>query len=1154
MAALNMETIMGFTRTFIAVLALLMLAISPSSSAQSDPALITIESIEERITFLREDEAFDAEQKSAAIELLNRARNALLLSAERAGNLEAFEASVRNVDAALADIAARRSELDASPGEFDDEASAAELEARLSLLEAERQFIVEQLASSRAESMSMSGRTALIAGEVIAARNTIAQLSEALNADAEKPEDPLEEANWWLSRASLQERQAAIVDLSRELETLPARQSLVDAQINLLDAQGIRLDDAILRTRNRLNDSALWRADVMISAAKGRLFELEGAVPELQELAESNLVLAEKVRDSILRRASLERDVAASEQEADALRRSSDTVRLVLSAGRLSDETATLLNTVRANLPDTAQINTDLFQSERQIGDVQLQLIVWLEELNALESAKQTSSISLDAMNQPGNTSDLSMDPASETRSDLLDVRQSTLQLLVEGARQESELLSEHQLVMRDLSQQSRELMRILDRRLLWLRTSERANWSWMNQIPKGVAWILSPTSWIDATTALLSGAAANVGATSGFLFLMFILLGFRQRLVATLDDRAKNVGHVGRDTYFTTPLVMGVTALLALPIPLAIGFTGWLISRFGAEPAAFASGLAQTLILLGPILLVICFFQEMCRPRGVFDEHFNWTEKARSRLSENLRWFVRMETAAILLFGLTVFSGPPGIAYGVGIVAFVIGSLGLAILVFQFLRPKGGIVSQLKIGPTTSVFLKLLLPIAVFEPLFVGVLPFFGFFDTAMQLQYRVLESSALILAGSVLYGLAVRMFMVGNRRYALERARAKRTQIEAARASEADHEASGEKHGLEIDPTLSDADIVSEQIRALFKLAAFGAVIAALWMLWSPLLPALGIADDVSLWTRTVTQNGTITREAVSLLDLLITVLFLAVAVFAVRNIGGLLEISVFDPFGLDAPTCYAIASIARYIIVAIAIVLGFSSLGANWSELQWVVAALGVGLGFGLQEIVANFVSGLIILFERPVRVGDVVTIGTLSGTVSNIRIRATTITDFENRQVILPNKTIITENVTNWTLEDDVTRLLLRVGVAYGSDVEIVRSIILDTVEAHPDVLDKPPPTVFFMAHGDSALQFEVRFFVGAPMKRLPTMHALNTAINTALNQNGIQIPFPQSDVHISLPSSLETSTSKEGAGDFIDWDKTKKTRQGPKEVS
>jgi potassium efflux system protein len=1140
------KTEMSLARTgiaFIALLVVLTLILSPYAYAQPAPDQLTIEQVEDRIASVNDNEALSEDQKTAVVDALNRARDALLVSAERAENLEAFETSARNVAEALADIAARRSELGDSPGEFQDGASVAELEARQSLLEAERQSVVEQLASSRAESLSLSGRATIIADEVIAARNTVVQLSERVNVDLERSEEPLGEANWWLERASLQERQAAIADLSRELETLPARQSLVDAQIDLLEAQVIHLDETISRIRRRLNDSALWRADVAINAARSRMDELERSEAELQELAGGNLALAQDVREGILRRALLEREIATSERKADALRRSSDTMRLVLGAGRLSDETATLLNTVRANLPDTDKINADLFQSERQVGDVQLQLIVWLEELNALESATQIPTIAPDAMNQSDDASDLSIDLASDTRRNLLDVRQSALQLLIEGARQEAELLSEHQLVLLELSQQSRELSSTLDRRLLWLRTSERANWSWMNQIPRGVAWILSPTSWGGAITALLSGAAANAGATGGFLLLTLALLGFRQRLSQMLDGLAKNVGHVGRDTYVTTPFAMGVTALLALPTPLAISFAGWLISRSGAESAAFASGLAQTLILLGPILLVICFFQEMCRPRGVFDEHFNWTEKARTRLSANLRWFVRLETAAIMLFGLTVFSGPPGIAYGVGVVAFVIGSLALAILVFQFLRPKGGIVSQLKIGPTTSVFLKLLLPIAVFEPLFVGVLPFFGFFDTAMQLQYRVLESSALVLVGSVLYGLAVRMFMVGNRRYALERARAKRTQIEVARASEADHEASGEKHGLEIDPSLSDADIISEQIRALFKLAAFGAVIAALWMLWSPLLPALGIADDVSLWTRTVTQNGTITREAVSLLDLLIAVLFLAVAVFAVRNIGGLLEISIFEPFGLDAPTRYAIASITRYIIVAVAIVLGFSNLGANWSELQWIIAALGVGLGFGLQEIVANFVSGLIILFERPVRVGDVVTIGTLSGTVSNIRIRATTITDFENRQVILPNKAIITENVTNWTLEDDVTRLLLRVGVAYGSDVEAVRAIILDTVEAHPDVLAKPAPTVFFMAHGDSALQFEVRFFVGAPMKRLPTTHALNAAINTALKQNGIQIPFPQSDVHVSLSTSQDAKTAKKKTSDLIDWDKT-----------
>jgi len=361
----------------------------------------------------------------------------------------------------------------------------------------------------------------------------------------------------------------------------------------------------------------------------------------------------------------------------------------------------------------------------------------------------------------------------------------------------------------------------------------------------------------------------------------------------------------------------------------------------------------------------------------------------------------------------------------------------------------------------------------------------------------------------------------MVGNRRFALEKAREKRARLAAERASAAEIEASGETLGLSSDESIADAEVISEQVRSVLRVAAYGSVLVILWMLWSPFIPALGVAGEIPLWTRTVSANGADLPEAVTLLDLSIALLFLAAALFAVRNIGGLLEIGVFEPFGLDAASRYAVASITRYIILATAIVLAFSRIGANWSELQWIIAALGVGLGFGLQEIVANFVSGLIILFERPIRVGDVVTIGDLRGTVKSIRIRATTITDFDNCQVILPNKTIITKNVTNWTLEDDVTRLLLRVGVAYGSDIETVQAIILDTVTTHPDVLEKPPPTVFFMAHGDSALHFEVRVFVGKPAKRLPTTHALNAAINAALKANGIQIPFPQTDVHVSM---------------------------------
>lgn len=184
-----------------------------------------------------------------------------------------------------------------------------------------------------------------------------------------------------------------------------------------------------------------------------------------------------------------------------------------------------------------------------------------------------------------------------------------------------------------------------------------------------------------------------------------------------------------------------------------------------------------------------------------------------------------------------------------------------------------------------------------------------------------------------------------------------------------------------------------------------------------------------------------------------------------------------------------------------------------------MQWILAALGVGLGFGLQEIVANFVSGLIILFERPVRVGDIVTIGDLTGTVSKISIRATTIVDFDAREVLLPNKSIITDNVVNWTLNDPVTRVVIKIGVAYGSDLHKVSELLEQIATTHKDVLENPAPAVFLIEHGDSSINFELRAFVASPSMRWPVAHDINIAVNTALAQNGIQIPFPQRDVHL-----------------------------------
>jgi potassium efflux system protein len=183
--------------------------------------------------------------------------------------------------------------------------------------------------------------------------------------------------------------------------------------------------------------------------------------------------------------------------------------------------------------------------------------------------------------------------------------------------------------------------------------------------------------------------------------------------------------------------------------------------------------------------------------------------------------------------------------------------------------------------------------------------------------------------------------------------------------------------------------------------------------------------------------------------------------------------------------------------------------------------------VGLGFGLQEIFANLVSGIILLFERPIRIGDVVTIGTITGKVSRIEMRATTLIDMDQKDLIVPNKTFITSQLVNWTLSDAITRLVIPVGIAYHSDVELAHRVMLETVRSTPLVLAEPEPSVLFIGFGESSLDFSIRIFVNELKNRLPVTHDLLMRLDKAFREHNIEIPVPQRDLHIrSMPEGAE----------------------------
>jgi potassium efflux system protein len=248
--------------------------------------------------------------------------------------------------------------------------------------------------------------------------------------------------------------------------------------------------------------------------------------------------------------------------------------------------------------------------------------------------------------------------------------------------------------------------------------------------------------------------------------------------------------------------------------------------------------------------------------------------------------------------------------------------------------------------------------------------------------------------------------------------------------------------------------------------------------------------------------------------------------VAVVAAKNLPALLEILLLSRTSMSAGSRYAVTTMIGYVIAAAAALTIFSALGLSWGSVQWLVAALGVGIGFGLQEIVANFISGIIILFERPVRVGDVVTIGDTTGSVSKIRIRATTIRNWEKQELLVPNKEFITGRLLNWTLSDNLNRIVITVGVDYGSDVRLALALLEEAVTEDDRVLRDPEPRFTFEGFGDNALSLVLRCYLDSMDDRLAVTSDLHQSINDKFVAAGISIAFPQRDVHLSTAQPLE----------------------------
>ena len=598
-------------------------------------------------------------------------------------------------------------------------------------------------------------------------------------------------------------------------------------------------------------------------------------------------------------------------------------------------------------------------------------------------------------------------------------------------------------------------------------------------------------------------------------LFAALLLVGFsissRKHFTRFLERSSARVGKVTQDHFWLTMRTVFWSILVASPLPVLWATLGYGLQEAWPYPLAVAIGDGVTATV--PLLWVVMICAAFARTNGLFIVHFGWPQH---RVARAMRYYLMSIGFIVpLIMALIMFDNlnDREFSASLGRLCFILICGALAIVTLSLKR--AGIPLYLdKEGSGENRINLLLWNLMIGAPLVAIFAAAVGYLATAQALLARLETSVAIWFLLLVIYHVIRRWMLIQRRRLAFDRAKHKRAEMLAHRArGEEEPHATSLEGSAEMEVSEVNLDTISEQslrlVRSILMLVALVSVI----ILWSEIHSAFGFLENISLWDVTSTVQGVESIEPITLGAVLIAILVLIITTQLVRNLPALLELAILQHLSLTPGTGYAITTITKYILMMIGGLMGFSLLGIEWSKLQWLVAALGVGLGFGLQEIFANFISGLIILFEKPIRIGDTVTIRDLTGSVTRINTRATTISDWDRKEIIVPNKAFITEQFINWSLSDSVTRVVLSIPAPSDANSEEVAQILLTAAHRCSLVIDTPAPEAFLVDLQQGIQIFELRIYAAEMGHRMPLRHEIHQLILAGFREHGIDMPFP-----------------------------------------
>ncbi|MFS1562270.1 MAG: miniconductance mechanosensitive channel MscM [Candidatus Arsenophonus phytopathogenicus] len=938
------------------------------------------------------------------------------------------------------------------------------------------------------------------------------------------PVSPLAEAQYNLAQTEVTARKSKTNELEIAQLSANNRQEIARLRIELFKKRYQQIDQELQQLRNHLNFQRQQKAQLALKHTE-MLAAQGGELPKfLTAQLQLNRKLSQRLNEQAYRINDIEQRQRQTSSDIRTVRQALGTIRE--QAQWLSSST-TLGEALRAQLYHLPEIPKNQ-QIDREIINKRVDRLQYQDMLENLDSNNKE--------NEEKQAEIKNLTPEqTQIYDSLIQTRKELLSSIISGYDSEILELTKLYVAANQLTDALTDIKDATHRYMFWIADTDPISLNYPITIVKDLTRLLS----LD-TLSQLSGAIRVIFASKDTLLyllaavtIVIFSISTHQHYNNFLLRASTRIGKVTQDRFALTLRTVFWSILIALPLPILWSAIGYGLQSAWQFPMATAisSGVRATT----PVLWVFMISATFALPNGLFISHFGWSE-------ENIKRAMRYYQLSIfvivpLMMALITFEyyNDREFAPSLGRLCFLLLCIALSLITHNLKRV--GVPLYLdRHGSGENAISNMLWLLLIIAPIFSAVAALLGYLSTSQELLARLETSVAIWFFLLIIYHIIRRWMSIQRRKIAFERAKQRRADILAQRAKdEGDNNSSGE--GLaDIEESAIDLDTISAQSLGLVRSILTMVALVSLILIWSELHSAFSFLENIRLWNVTTTVNGVDTIQPITLSSLFITILIIIITAQLIRNLPALLELALLQHLDLTPGTGYAITTLTKYTIALIGSLVGFSMLGIEWSKLQWLIAAMGVGLGFGLQEIFANIISGLMILFEKPIRIGDTVTIRDLTGSITKINTRATTLTDWDRKEIIVPNKAFITEQFINWSLSDTITRIVLTIPAPADVDSTEISQILLNAAEKTPMILTNPAPEVYLVDLQQGIQIFELRIYAAEMGHRMPARHKVHQNILIGFAQHGITLPFPPFQARVDIASNnLLRSATKNTSG-------------------